>query len=188
MTIYKNCIEEALANNDPMSDVELIANLAASLTEVESIEGRSTYTINRYSGLQYAVLNAIANAINSRVNSQSTYWFTTSNGEDKHKCSGIKRRLGEIKVSLEDAQRQDKDNEITANDINRLRSERDRLIDEYSAAMELYQATVGIIEEIRGKPFVPYKLRETHGDAPSKKVDAKALKAEVNEIDKILAA
>ena len=188
MTIYKNCLEEAMANNDPMSDVELIANIAASLTEIESIEGRSAYTINRYSGLQYSVLNAIANAINSRVNSQSTYWFTTSNGEDMHKCSGIKRRLGEIKVSLDDAQRQDKDNEITANDIKRLRQEADRLKDELAAAMELYQATVGIIEEIRGKPFVPYKLQEKHGTPPSKKVDAKALKAEIAELDKILAA
>lgn len=188
MTIYKNCLEEALANNDPMSDVELIANIAASLTEIESIEGRSTYTINRYSGLQYGVLNAIANAINSRINSQSTYWFTTSNGEDMHKCSGIKRRMHEVNKELKKYDSQDKTNEITANEVKRLRQEADRLKDELAAAMELYQATVGIIEEIRGKPFVPYKLQEKHGTPPSQKVDAKALKAEIAELDKILAA
>jgi len=185
--IYSEAYENAQANTERMTDVDLIAALAANMTVIESVEGRSTYNLNILGGLQYAVLTGIANAVNRRVNSQSTYWITTSNGTDIHKCSGIKRRLGEIKVSLEDAQRQDKDNEITANEIKRLRDESSRLLDELACSMELYTATVGMIEEITGKPFKPYKLSETHGSAPSKKVDSKALKAELDEINKAIA-
>jgi len=188
MTIYQNCLDEANANENPMSDVELIAALTASMTDIESIDGKAVYTINRLGGLQYAVLSGICNSINRRVNSQSTYWITTSNGNDLHKCAGIKRRLSEIMVSLTEAQSQDTANEITANEIKRLRLEADRLKDEQSCAMELYTATRGMIEEITGKPFKPYKLNETHGEAPSKKVDSKAIKAELDEIKKAIAA
>jgi hypothetical protein len=176
-------IAEAIdaANATDVKALDLAATISAYFYDPITY-GKEQKKWNTHSGGQYAVISGLLNSLNRRINSESTSYYTKSNGEQVRKFSGIKP---DLRANIVLSKKYETD--AYDGDRNRVNTKCEQLHSELLLATQFYDALAAMHLANTGKEFKPFDLQEKHDDEPDTVVKTSTRKANLKAWEKAVA-